>query len=141
MQVRGNIAAVEPYKHVPQQQQALPEPIKPAPPVALSGNSVPLPLPPGVLGPDNQAEFLPEFAGGKADPKYQTLPYNTKFTVNFVTTAAAAKQAANKDLENNNWPHQQPEESKGGGAMTVHSTPLSQVYKFTCLIIYSKLLN
>ncbi|XP_077288148.1 ankyrin-repeat, SH3-domain, and Proline-rich-region containing Protein isoform X5 [Arctopsyche grandis] len=30
----------------------------------------------------NEQEFLPEFAASKSDPKYQTLPYNTKFTVN-----------------------------------------------------------
>lgn len=30
-------------------------------------------------------ENLPEFGASKSDPKYQTLPYNTKFTVNYVT--------------------------------------------------------
>lgn len=30
-------------------------------------------------------EVLPEFGASKSDPKYQTLPYNTKFTVNYVT--------------------------------------------------------
>lgn len=30
-------------------------------------------------------ENLPEFSASKSDPKYQTLPYNTKFTVNYVT--------------------------------------------------------
>lgn len=32
--------------------------------------------------PSNDQEFLPEFAASKSDPKYQTLPYNTKFTAN-----------------------------------------------------------
>ena len=43
----GNIAAIEPYSHIPN---------------------------------DN------DFNLNKNDPKYQTLPYNTKFTVNFKTT-------------------------------------------------------
>lgn len=30
-------------------------------------------------------ESLPEFGASKFDSKYQTLPYNTKFTVNYVT--------------------------------------------------------
>lgn len=30
-------------------------------------------------------EGLAEFGASKSDPKYQTLPYNTKFTVNYVT--------------------------------------------------------
>lgn len=34
-------------------------------------------------------ENLPEFGASKSDPKYQTLPYNTKFTVNYVTHPTA----------------------------------------------------
>lgn len=34
---------------------------------------------------NNEQEFLPEFAASKSDPKYQTLPYNTKFAVNGTT--------------------------------------------------------
>lgn len=35
---------------------------------------------------DKDDQYLPEFGGSKSDPKYQTLPYNTKFTVNFVSS-------------------------------------------------------
>lgn len=38
---------------------------------------------------DKDDQYLPEFGGSKSDPKYQTLPYNTKFTVNFVSSVAS----------------------------------------------------
>lgn len=68
----------------------------------------------------NEQEFLPEFAASKSDPKYQTLPYNTKFPQ---STNGKAKPEVNG--KNN--------EDKNAGInvnhMTVHSTPLSVVNK------------
>lgn len=100
--MRGNIAAVEPYKHIPQQNQ----------------------LPADLIEPnknDQNQEFLPEFAASKSDPKYQTLPYNTKFTVNFVK----------KDVENNNWTQESEKTTAitNQQHMTVHSIPLNVVNK------------
>ncbi|XP_028038377.1 apoptosis-stimulating of p53 protein 1 isoform X2 [Bombyx mandarina] len=65
----------------------------------------------------NEQEFLPEFAASKNDPKYQTLPYNTKFP-----------QSNNKkqDIKNND-NNQDPKINVNH--MTVHSTPLSVVNK------------
>ncbi|XP_022112412.2 apoptosis-stimulating of p53 protein 1 isoform X3 [Pieris rapae] len=57
----------------------------------------------------NEQEFPPEFAASKSDPKYQTLPYNTKFPNGKVN---------GKEDKNQNVNH-----------MTVHSTPLSVVNK------------
>lgn len=68
----------------------------------------------------NEQEFLPEFAASKSDPKYQTLPYNTKFPQ---STNGKTKPEVNG--KNN--------EDKNAGInvnhMTVHSTPLSVVNK------------
>lgn len=65
----------------------------------------------------NEQEFLPEFAASKSDPKYQTLPYNTKFPQN------NGKKSENKN-EN-----QDPKNAINVNHMTVHSTPLSVVNK------------
>lgn len=45
---------------------------------------------------DKDDQYLPEFGGSKSDPKYQTLPYNTKFTVNFVSSAASKLTPSDK---------------------------------------------
>lgn len=73
----------------------------------------------------NEQEFLPEFAASKSDPKYQTLPYNTKFP-----------QSNNVKLKQENNKHNENQDSKNQNAaninvnhMTVHSTPLSVVNK------------
>jgi len=46
---------------------------------------------------DKDDQYLPEFGGSKSDPKYQTLPYNTKFTVNFVSTTTSKVAPSDKD--------------------------------------------
>ncbi|XP_063385187.1 apoptosis-stimulating of p53 protein 2-like isoform X2 [Cydia fagiglandana] len=70
----------------------------------------------------NEQEFLPEFAASKSDPKYQTLPYNTKFpqTGKLKQPEVNGKNDSqeNKNQANINVNH-----------MTVHSTPLSVVNK------------
>ncbi|XP_046967759.1 apoptosis-stimulating of p53 protein 1 isoform X2 [Vanessa cardui] len=72
----------------------------------------------------NEQEFPPEFAASKSDPKYQTLPYNTKFPQN---TNGKLKQTdlngkgSEQDLKNQN--------ASNINHMTVHSTPLSVVNK------------
>jgi apoptosis-stimulating of p53 protein 1 len=45
---------------------------------------------------DKDDQYLPEFGGSKSDPKYQTLPYNTKFTVNFVSSATSKVTLSDK---------------------------------------------
>ncbi|CAG9788042.1 unnamed protein product [Diatraea saccharalis] len=73
----------------------------------------------------NEQEFLPEFAASKSDPKYQTLPYNTKFpqstngkTKSEVNVKSNEVQDKNQNATNINVNH-----------MTVHSTPLTVVNK------------
>ncbi|KAK9870749.1 hypothetical protein WA026_009711 [Henosepilachna vigintioctopunctata] len=170
---RGNIAAVEPYNHVPlpaghqhrennfQENTAyhpgyIPQHIK---------KDVDLPLSPN----ENQEvsskvannnifenrsddiENLKEFTVSKSDPKYQTLPYNTKFTVNLISsrpTNLNTKLDVNevkhieKDTEqqsNNNISSSNVLGSQNGNPnfnqqtttthMTVHSAPLNVVNK------------
>jgi apoptosis-stimulating of p53 protein 1 len=45
---------------------------------------------------DKDDQYLPEFGGSKSDPKYQTLPYNTKFTVNFVSSTTSKVTPSDK---------------------------------------------
>ncbi|RVE44526.1 hypothetical protein evm_010811 [Chilo suppressalis] len=73
----------------------------------------------------NEQEFLPEFAASKSDPKYQTLPYNTKFpqstngkTKPEINSKTNEVQDKNQNAANINVNH-----------MTVHSTPLTVVNK------------
>ncbi|CAK1543087.1 unnamed protein product [Leptosia nina] len=66
----------------------------------------------------NEQEFPPEFAASKSDPKYQTLPYNTKFPPN------ANVKVNGKDVDKN-----QNQQNPNINHMTVHSTPLSVVNK------------
>ncbi|KAL0878508.1 hypothetical protein ABMA27_003601 [Loxostege sticticalis] len=73
----------------------------------------------------NEQEFLPEFAASKSDPKYQTLPYNTKFPQSTngkqkpeVNGKSNEVQDKNQNAANINVNH-----------MTVHSTPLTVVNK------------
>ncbi|KAM3962049.1 ankyrin-repeat, SH3-domain, and Proline-rich-region containing Protein isoform 3-T3 [Aphomia sociella] len=69
----------------------------------------------------NEQEFLPEFAASKSDPKYQTLPYNTKFpqsTNGKLKPEKNGKNNEDKNAANINVNH-----------MTVHSTPLTVVNK------------
>lgn len=76
-------------------------------------------------------DILKEFTMSKSDPKYQTLPYNTKFTVNLVPTRTSNRiTETNNNVNNSNeikegtssWTH-------ANGHMTVHSAPLSAINK------------
>lgn len=68
----------------------------------------------------NEQEFLPEFAASKSDPKYQTLPYNTKFPQS--TNGKAKPEVNGKNSDDKN-------AGINVNHMTVHSTPLSVVNK------------
>lgn len=70
----------------------------------------------------NEQEFLPEFAASKSDPKYQTLPYNTKFPQS--TNGKLKPEVNGKNSEN-----QDSKNAINVNHMTVHSTPLSVVNK------------
>ncbi|KAI5638175.1 ankyrin repeats (many copies) domain-containing protein [Phthorimaea operculella] len=72
----------------------------------------------------NEQEFLPEFAASKSDPKYQTLPYNTKFPQ---STNGKVKPETNKNIESQDAKNQAMNVMVNH--MTVHSTPLSVVNK------------
>ncbi|XP_052750289.1 apoptosis-stimulating of p53 protein 1 isoform X4 [Galleria mellonella] len=69
----------------------------------------------------NEQEFLPEFAASKSDPKYQTLPYNTKFPQS--TNGKMKPDPNNKNNEDKN------AANINVNHMTVHSTPLTVVNK------------
>ncbi|ENN82159.1 hypothetical protein YQE_01463, partial [Dendroctonus ponderosae] len=84
--------------------------------------------------PRNDDDNLKEFSVSKSDPKYQTLPYNTKFTVNLLTN--------NKNLKNDHNSNEKDDSNYISNAvnsnmnnviqaahMMVHSAPLSQVNK------------
>jgi apoptosis-stimulating of p53 protein 1 len=101
---------------------------------------------------DKADQCLPEFGGSKSDPKYQTLPYNTKFTVNFVssvtnklapsdkrdpmptedsqrnnndTNESTVKNSNNNNINNmNNNNNNINNPSNQQQLMTVHSTPI-----------------
>ncbi|XP_032517881.2 apoptosis-stimulating of p53 protein 2 isoform X4 [Danaus plexippus] len=72
----------------------------------------------------NEQEFPPEFAASKSDPKYQTLPYNTKFPQN-VNGKSKQPDVNGKSNEQDNKNQSAPNINH----MTVHSTPLSVVNK------------
>lgn len=72
----------------------------------------------------NEQEFPPEFVASKSDPKYQTLPYNTKFPQNAngkLKQPDLNGKLNEQDLKNQN--------ASNINHMTVHSTPLSVVNK------------
>lgn len=69
----------------------------------------------------SEQEFPPEFAASKSDPKYQTLPYNTKFPQ---STNGKLKPEVNSKSNDN-----QEKNAINVNHMTVHSTPLSVVNK------------
>lgn len=50
----------------------------------------------GTKSKEKDDQYLPEFGGSKSDPKYQTLPYNTKFTVNFVSSVTNKLASSDK---------------------------------------------
>ncbi|CAH0561348.1 unnamed protein product [Brassicogethes aeneus] len=151
---RGNIAAVEPYNHVPvsnhqirvntngQEQNSAYHPVyhqlnhikkdQDSPnsnkdPVDISNKLSNL----YVSQKSDEADLLKEFTVSKSDPKYQTLPYNTKFTVNLLAPNRTNKAEANAnsgEKENENVPT--ANHVNGNLNMqTVHSAPLNVVNK------------
>lgn len=86
----------------------------------------------------DDGDNLKEFTVSKSDPKYQTLPYNTKFTVNLLPNRIGAGRPDNlvdnnnellgvtttKDIVEGTTNH-----ISSGHNMTVHSAPLSVVNK------------
>lgn len=84
-------------------------------------------------------DTLKEFSVSKSDPKYQTLPYNTKFTVSLISNRVNNRLTDNSDNVNNNEAKdvdsgQQHISSNVNGNiqsqhMTVHSAPLSIINK------------
>ncbi|XP_068628443.1 apoptosis-stimulating of p53 protein 1 isoform X2 [Battus philenor] len=72
----------------------------------------------------NEQEFPPEFAASKSDPKYQTLPYNTKFP-------QSGNGKVKQEINSKTMDIQDPKNPNAANInhMTVHSTPLSVVNK------------
>ncbi|XP_050298815.1 apoptosis-stimulating of p53 protein 2 isoform X3 [Anthonomus grandis grandis] len=153
--LRSNIAAVEPYNHVPLQQNQQMRPnqtqehiayhpayqpnnqhIKPesnpnindAQDLANKMANVYLPRT------DLMEENLKEFPVSKSDPKYQTLPYNTKFTVNLLTSSKNLKGENNvSEKDDNNYISNNFNNNMNSviqaSHMMAHSAPLTQVNK------------
>ncbi|KAL1506716.1 hypothetical protein ABEB36_006027 [Hypothenemus hampei] len=146
--LRNNIAAVEPYNHVPLQQNqqirsnqtqefaayhpAYQQHIKPESNPIIGDVQEQLPHKmSNVYISKNDEDNLHEFAVSKSDPKYQTLPYNTKFTVNLLNNNKNSKTDQNsneKDDNNYNGPVNVNTVIQAAHMM-VHSAPLSQVNK------------
>ncbi|PSN31774.1 hypothetical protein C0J52_26138 [Blattella germanica] len=121
----GNIAAIEPYHHVPLVQDSTPPNKEGA--YHQPDSDIKHHQDNGGLTKSKEKEetFLPEFGGSKSDPKYQTLPYNTKFTVNFVSTNKPADEANNNvNNMNNNNNNNNNNINNTQQLMTVHSTPI-----------------
>ncbi|KAI5741966.1 hypothetical protein M8J77_001587 [Diaphorina citri] len=83
---------------------------------------------------DNGESKIPEFTANKSDPKYQTLPYNTKFAVNYLANTQSMKSMLRRPGEGNENHSPAGSESSGGSSMIkeqlVHSIPIpSQVSK------------
>lgn len=86
-------------------------------------------------------DILKDFTVSKSDPKYQTLPYNTKFTVNLLPSRTSnlrvnennnnVNSTESKEIEVNH--HISPWAHVNGNVqsqhMTVHSAPLSAINK------------
>ncbi|XP_045481159.1 apoptosis-stimulating of p53 protein 1 isoform X3 [Harmonia axyridis] len=164
---RGNIAAVEPYNHVPLQtgqplrenkmQENTPyhpgyhqQPIKKESDLQNAYENQDMACKMGnnlIPNRPEDIENFKEFAVSKSDPKYQTLPYNTKFTVNLLSSRSGNVNNNNNKLDNNELKHidkesEQPSISTGAGMhngnvnfsqptahMTVHSAPLNILNK------------
>lgn len=155
---RGNIAAVEPYNHVPlqpnhqvrginntqenttyhplyQQNQHIKKDIdgKSNHDVQDIANKMA-----NLCRPDDGDTFK-EFSVSKSDPKYQTLPYNTKFTVNLLSNRINKADlgflnnhcaSENKDNESNNViSNFNGNLNMQSAHMTVHSAPLNAANK------------
>uniref|UniRef100_A0A1Y1M256 SH3 domain-containing protein n=2 Tax=Photinus pyralis TaxID=7054 RepID=A0A1Y1M256_PHOPY len=154
---RGNIATVEPYNHVPlplskpplhcglQEQTPTYHPvyqpqnhhiINTKPDIEHQEqeeiNKVVNHYPPG----PEDSDALKEFSVSKSDPKYQTLPYNTKFTVNVLSNRVNNRIPDNNDNNvNNDLKDVEQIQTISTNSniqsqhMTVHSAPLSVINK------------
>lgn len=83
-----------------------------------------------------ETDILKDFAVSKSDPKYQTLPYNTKFTVNIIPNRANGKNQTDlndnadvKDFESTNHISNHLNANVQSHCHTVHSAPLSVINK------------
>lgn len=78
----------------------------------------------------DEIDALKEFSVSKSDPKYQTLPYNTKFTVNLMSNRVNNRLPENND-NNVNSECKEPIQhiSSNSYHMTAHSAPLNIVNK------------
>ncbi|CAK1582820.1 unnamed protein product [Parnassius mnemosyne] len=76
----------------------------------------------------NEQEFPPEFAASKSDPKYQTLPYNTKFPQSG-NGKIKQPEINGKAIDVQDAKNQNQQNAANINHMTVHSTPLSVVNK------------
>ncbi|KAG5885822.1 hypothetical protein JTB14_001834 [Gonioctena quinquepunctata] len=155
---RGNIAAVEPYNHVPIQPNHQMKSVnnqhenstyhhlyQPNHHIKKDAES-----PKGNRDtqdstkkntgiPENEeTDVLKDFTVSKNDPKYQTLPYNTKFTVNLVTGRVPKNDHVNnneimnfgnKEEFNSHISNINGNFNKQSTHMTVHSAPLNMVNK------------
>ncbi|XP_076273577.1 ankyrin-repeat, SH3-domain, and Proline-rich-region containing Protein isoform X3 [Rhynchophorus ferrugineus] len=148
--LRSNIAAVEPYNHVPLQTNQQIRPINQNPEHTAYH---PTYQPNHIKGELNanineiqdvtkkmanmyvrqEEENQQDYPASKSDPKYQTLPYNTKFTVNLLpNNNKLTKNDLNiNEKEENNFISNaiNPGSIIQAAHMTVHSAPLSQVNK------------
>ncbi|CAG9762568.1 unnamed protein product [Ceutorhynchus assimilis] len=147
--LRSNIAAVEPYNHVPLQQNIRSNPTQehtayhPAyqpnhqhikqesNPININDVQALANKMANVYIPRNEEDNLKEFNVSKSDPKYQTLPYNTKFTVNLLNNNKKGDSNSN-DKDDNNYLTSVSSNANSviqAAHMMVHSAPLSQVNK------------
>ncbi|CAH1369977.1 unnamed protein product [Tenebrio molitor] len=148
---RGNIAAVEPYNHVPLrsgqknnnnnnnnvQETTTYHPVyqqnhhikKDGELQSANGNQEGQDLVNKMANlyatRPEEGDALKEFAVSKSDPKYQTLPYNTKFTVNLLPN----RITRNDNLDVDNKEDHISNVNVQSTHMTVHSAPLSMVNK------------
>ncbi|XP_066244957.1 apoptosis-stimulating of p53 protein 2 isoform X1 [Euwallacea similis] len=151
--LRNNIAAVEPYNHVPlQQNQQLrnnqtqeftsyhPAYQQTTQHIKLESNANINDVQAdqlvqkmgNVFIARNEEDNIKDFAVSKSDPKYQTLPYNTKFTVNLLTNNKNLKNDHIEKEDNNyisNVVNGNTNNVVQAAHMMVHSAPLSQVNK------------
>ncbi|CAH1159137.1 unnamed protein product [Phyllotreta striolata] len=142
---RANIAAVEPYNHIPVQQQTnhqmkilnnhpdmknlaydMYQPVfymkkeqdSPKSSHGIQDNKIPKP---------DENDALKEFSASKIDPKYQTLPYNTKFPVNLIMNKINKEENSAFTNNNNDDGKETQDVVLHAGHMTVHSAPLYMV--------------
>ncbi|XP_019869863.2 apoptosis-stimulating of p53 protein 2 isoform X5 [Aethina tumida] len=152
---RGNIAAVEPYNHVPMQSNhqirlansnAQEQPNLAYHPVYHQSNHIKKDADSPNSNQDavdlankmanlysqknDDNDVLKDFSVSKSDPKYQTLPYNTKFTVNLLPNRISKPEinAESKENDNSNISNH-INGNMQSTHMTVHSAPLNVINK------------